>query len=132
MAIEVDRRALRRYLVGDLVVIALFVAIGEMAHGANPLAVLTSFVETAFTFLVGWGVAAPLLGGYRESTLSGYVPPVGLAVLSWAGADLIAQVLRATPVFEGDAELSFYLVAFAFGAVFLGVWRIAASWYGSR
>lgn len=129
MLIDVSRRALRRYAPGDLFVIALFVAIGEIAHGANPLAVVAAFAQTTATFWVGWLVVAPLVGAYREATLEDRWLAIGFPVLAWVGADAVAQLLRSTQFFEGDTELSFYLVALAFGSLLLGGWRVIAARY---
>ncbi|MFB6124910.1 MAG: DUF3054 domain-containing protein [Halanaeroarchaeum sp.] len=129
MLFDVSRRTLRRYAPGDLFVIAVFVAIGELAHGSNPLAVLVAFAQTAVTFGVGWVVVAPLVGAYRSETLSDRWLAIGFPVLAWVGADAIAQLLRSTRYFEGNAALSFYLVALAFGGLLLGAWRALAYRY---
>lgn len=126
MDIEVDRRVLRRYAVGDLVVIALFVAIGEFSHGANPLLVVDAYVQTVVTFVVGWIVAAPVVGAYRSDTLTDPRRAIVVPVLAWAVADAIGQGLRATAFFEGDAEVTFFLVVFFVGGAMLGAWRYLA------
>ncbi|MFB6082330.1 MAG: DUF3054 domain-containing protein [Halanaeroarchaeum sp.] len=129
--LDLDRDALRRYLTGDLLLIGLFVAMGEVAHGSNPIAALSSWAQTTIAFALGWAIAAPVLGAYSKGTLEFKRLAIGLPVLSWAVADAIAQVLRSTDLFEGDAALSFYLVAFGTGGAFLAIWRYVAHGRGS-
>ncbi|MFB6093727.1 MAG: DUF3054 domain-containing protein [Halanaeroarchaeum sp.] len=122
---DLDRRALRRYAVGDVAAIVLFVVLGEFSHGANPLLVLGSTLTTVGTFLLGWIVVAGPGGAYGERTLSearaAVLHPIGL----WAVADLLAQAVRATAAVPGHAALSFYLVALIVGGALLGGQRYA-------
>ncbi|UWG47760.1 putative membrane protein [Halanaeroarchaeum sp. HSR-CO] len=126
MAFDVDARAVRRYAVGDGVVIVLFVVLGELSHGANPLTILGPMALTMSTFLFGWFTVATVSGAYGSGTLTGQRRAVGLPVVGWAFADAIAQVLRSTESFPGNADLSFYLVALIFGGALLGFWRYIA------
>ncbi|MFB6070748.1 MAG: DUF3054 domain-containing protein [Halanaeroarchaeum sp.] len=126
MRFDVNRSALVRYGLGDVAVIVAFVAIGEVAHGSNPLAVLSAFAQTSLTFLVGWAIAAPAIGAYRSQTLTSWRFALGLPVLAWALADGVGQLLRSTAYFEGSAAASFYLVALVAGGALLAVWRAIA------
>lgn len=123
MAFDVDGRAVRRYALGDVAAIALFVVLGELSHGANPLAILGPMALTLSTFLFGWFAVALVSGAYAEATLTDVRSAVLLPVVGWAFADAIAQALRATEFFPGNAALSFYLVALVFGGALLGLWR---------
>lgn len=123
MAFDVDRRAVRRYAVGDVAAITLFVVLGEFSHGANPLTVLGPMLATLSTFLIGWFAVALVSGGYAASTLEDARSAIVVPLVGWVFADAIAQILRATSLFPGDADLSFYFVALIVGGALLGLWR---------
>ena len=122
MDIDVDSRAIRRYALGDVVAIALFVLLGEFSHPEIPFTVL-GYLETLTTFLLGWVAVAAPAGVYGRATLEDGRIALLVPVLAWAVADAIAQLLRATTLFAGDAALSFYLVALIVGGAFIGAAR---------
>lgn len=126
MAFDVDSRAVRRYVLGDVAAIVLFVILGELSHGANPLSILGPMTLTVSTFLFGWFTVAVVSGAYGGGTLSDQRSAVILPLVGWAFADAIAQALRATEFFPGNADVSFYLVALIFGGALLGFWRYVA------
>lgn len=127
--IGIDRTALRRYALGDLLAIAVFVILGEISHGVELLGQPLWVLNTAVPFLVGWLIAGPLLGAYaRRSTASRWWA-VAMALPAWLGADAIGQVLRDTTVFHGSADPLFFLVAASVGATTIAGWRlIVTSW----
>jgi hypothetical protein len=47
-----------------------------------------------------------------------------LVLGAWLGADVVAQGVRATPNFPGNASVTFGIVAFLVGGVLLIVWRL--------
>lgn len=126
MAFDVDPRAVRRYVLGDVAAIVLFVVLGELSHGANPLSILVPMATTMSTFLVGWFAVAAVSGAYGAGTLTDQRNAVVVPLVGWAFADGIAQALRATDLFPGNAAVSFYLVALIFGGALLGSWRYIA------
>jgi hypothetical protein len=123
LAARVDARAVRAYLVGDLVAVLAFVLAGELRHGIDPMAQPLHVAGTALPFLVGWALAAPVVGAYAARTLDSRRSAVSLAVGAWVGAVALGQGLRATPWFHGDAAPAFVLVSLVVGGVLLAAWR---------
>lgn len=123
---RVERSATTAWLaLGDAVVIVAFLALGAMRHNVSPLTTPLRFADTVAPFLLGWAIAAPLVGAYARRARRSVRAGAGLAVVAWLAADLIGSALRATPYFHGDAPLSFVAVTFGVGALFLAVWRAA-------
>lgn len=112
---------------GDLGAILLFVAIGEYTHGYNPLVDVGRVAGTFVPFLVGWLLVAGGVGLYASDAVSSLWRLLGLTFGSWVAAVAVAQVLRATEFFHGDAALTFALVSIGVGGVFLLVWRAVAT-----
>lgn len=112
--------------VGDFAVLAVVFATGTVRH--HGLGVLTTdpvyVLSTIAPFLLGWAVAAPLLGAYASSAIGSYRARVSSALGAWVIADAIALALRATPYLHGGVAPSFVLVTLAFGAVGLVLWRV--------
>lgn len=121
--LRVDRTSVSTFGVGDLIAIVVFVSIGETFHSGAPWTVPGRVAETAVTFLVGWVLLSPILGAYRESNRESVRTAVGSAFLTWIGADVLAQGLRSTTVFHGDAATSFFVVAALFGGTLISIWR---------
>lgn len=121
-----DSTAVRRYGVGDVVAIALFVIIGEISHGIDPLRQAAVVVDTSLPFLIGWVIVAPLLGAYARGTVERRTIAITNVVPAWLVADGVGQVLRDTSLFHGSATPVFYLVAAAVGGLFLFSWRLLA------
>jgi hypothetical protein len=111
--------------VGDLIVIALLFGAGTVFHNGLSF-VLTSpgyLVATVGPFLVGWIVAAPLLGAYAPGAAESSKAAVPLALRSWLVADAVALGIRATPFVHGGVQLSFVIVTLAVGLGGLALWR---------
>lgn len=115
---------------GDVLVILSFVAIGEVSHGVLPWSVPLRVASTAGTFLLGWILFAPVVGAYRSKTMRSRRWAVGTAVLTWVGADVIAQGIRSTSLVHGNASMSFFVVAAISGGAMLAVWRFLRSSFG--
>lgn len=115
---------------GDAAVIVLFAALGRAAHGegGNPL---VHTVLVAAPFLVGWFIAAPLLGAYGAPVLFSLRAAVPRTILSWLAGGVIGLALRS--IGEGRlVPLTFVAVALGFVLVLLVLWRliliVASSW----
>ena len=121
--LDIDERALVRYLPGDLLAVFLFVFLGELQHGG-----LTAerYAGVLLPFLVGWLAVAPVVGAYSERTVDSARSAVVFALAGWLGADFLGQVLRGTELFPGNANPQFFLVALLFGGVLLAAGRFAA------
>jgi len=111
--------------VGDLLVVAILFSAGTVHH--NGLAFVASnpgyLAATIAPFLLGWVIAAPLLGAYAPGAAESAKAAVPLALRSWLLADAIALGLRATPFVAGGVQLSFILVSLGVGLVGLALWR---------
>lgn len=113
--------------IGDAAAIGLFVVAGEISHGIDPLAAPALVADTLAPFLVGWFVVALGAGLYGPGLGAGPVRAAGRTLGAWAAAVAIAQGLRATALFHGDAALAFALVSVAVGGAFLVGWRAAVA-----
>ncbi|WP_435066528.1 DUF3054 domain-containing protein [Haloplanus sp. C73] len=111
--------------VGDLLVIAVLFSAGTVRH--NTVAFLTAnpayLAEAVAPFLVGWILAAPVLGAYAPGAAESSKAAVPLALRSWLVADAIALGIRATPWVHGGVQLTFVAVSLGVGLVGLAVWR---------
>jgi hypothetical protein len=111
--------------VGDVLAIVLVLTAGTVHHNgvafvsANPL----YLAGVLAPFLVGWLVAAPLLGAYSPGAAESAKAALPLAVRSWVVADLVGVGLRATPVFSGGFALTFLAVSLVTGLVAIVAWR---------
>lgn len=121
---SLDRRALRRYGPVDLVAILAMLWIGELRHGNDPLVSPWLYVDTLLPFLVGWIVASYALSAYGARTLEGYREAVVAVLAAWFVGNVIGQAIRATSLFYGGTELSFFLVMLVFVGGALTVGRV--------
>ncbi|MFC7165719.1 DUF3054 domain-containing protein [Halospeciosus flavus] len=124
---DVDDRTARLFVLGDVLAILAFVLVGELSHGIDPLARPLYVAETALPFVVGWAFAGSALGAYSVRARESLRVGLPRAFVAWLAADAVAQALRALPFFHGDAALTFYLVAAAFGGALLLGWRALAT-----
>ncbi|MFB6222538.1 MAG: DUF3054 domain-containing protein [Haloarcula sp.] len=109
--------------VGDLLAIALFVAAGEFSHNINPLLNPGQFAGTLTPFYIGWLVVATVGGLYTAAATKTLQTSLGRAIVGWVLAVGIAQGIRATSLFPGDAALTFALVSVLVGGTLLVLWR---------
>jgi hypothetical protein len=115
--------------VGDVVLIALWVAIGQYVHGLPPWEYAPRFVQNVIPFLIGWSVAAFVGGLYTRDAWEFPIRAVSWTVPAWLTAVVIAVLLRGTPVFPGNASPVFGAVAFGVGLVLLLPWRVGVALY---
>lgn len=113
--------------IGDLLVLALAFSGGTVRH--NGLAYVLShpgyLAATIAPFLLGWAVAAPLLGAYSPGAAESAKAAVPLALRSWILGDAIALGIRtALNPAGGLPPLSFVAVSLGTGLLGLAVWRI--------
>lgn len=121
--IRVCRKSIAYFGAGDLLVIVGFVLIGEFSHGVMPWRVPIQVVETLTTFLVGWVAVAPLSWAYQRENLASPSAAAWTAVIAWVGASVVANLLRSTPFFHGNASVTFFLVTVVFGGAMFAAWR---------
>jgi hypothetical protein len=111
--------------VGDLLVVAVLFGWGTVHH--NGLGFVVSnpgyLAGTIAPFVIGWVIAAPLLGAYAPGAAESSKAAVPLALRSWLLADAIALGLRATPLVRGGVQWTFVAVSLGVGLVGLALWR---------
>jgi hypothetical protein len=115
---------------GDVALILLFVAVGELQHGYDLLAHPGRVVGTALPFLIGWGVASVPAGVYAPQVYRSLRSAIARTGVAWVGAVLVGQALRATALFHGDFAVTFMLVSLGVGLVLLVPWRAAVGYLG--
>ncbi|MFB6185288.1 MAG: DUF3054 domain-containing protein [Halobacteriaceae archaeon] len=121
---EIDRMALLLYGPIDIVAIISFLLLGELRHHINPFQEFGWFLNTATPFVIGWIISSLLLGAYASKILADRRSLLVSAIISWIGADIIAQLLRLTTYFHGGTPLSFIVVTMGFGSLFISVGRL--------
>lgn len=111
--------------VGDVVVVALILTVGTVFHSSvqGVLANPGHLVQVIAPFVVGWLIAAPLLGAYSVGASETAKAAVPLALRAWIPADLIGMAIRWTPWVDGGVQLTFVAVTLATGMAGLGLWR---------
>ncbi|WP_335999092.1 DUF3054 domain-containing protein [Halorientalis halophila] len=119
------------FLAGDLLAIAVFVLMGELSHGYG-LADAARIAGTYAQFLLGWLAVSVLAGVYAGDYRRRLRRSTGLVLGAWLGAVLVAQALRSTAAFPGNAAVSFAAVAFFVGGVLLVTWRLTLALVTSR
>jgi hypothetical protein len=115
--------------VGDVLILALLLSLGTARH--NGFAYLTEnpvgLALTLLPFLVGWVVAAPLVGAYSAGAAESAKAAIPLGIRSWVVADVIGIVLRVVLPFDATGGLLslaiFFGVTLVVGVIGLGVWR---------
>lgn len=129
--LDVDARAIVRFLPGDLLAIFAFVFVGELQHSTLTLSQyngdwlpflvewLDRYAAALLPFLIGWLVVAPLFGGYDSEVLASTRMALLMGATSWLGADLVGQLLRETKHFPGRTNPEFFFVALLFGGLFV-------------
>jgi hypothetical protein len=122
---RIDRASLP-LAVGDLLVIAVVLSLGASFHDATVFSRPGDLATVLAPFLVGWIVAAPLIGAYsvgaQESRSS-----VALVIRSWIPADVIGLAIRATPIVDGGVEPIFVVITLVTVGAALVVFRIVAA-----
>lgn len=108
-------------MVGDFITILLFAALGRASH-AKALS-FPDIVMTASPFVLGWFVAAPLLGAYRPMAFDSPRQSIRATFLAWAAGIPLGLLLRAW-LFKENVPLSFAIVTLMTTFVMLGIWRL--------
>lgn len=117
---------------GDLITFLLFSAIGRASHAeAAGLDAIAQVVETAAPFAIGWFLAAPFVGAFREDVTGRPGRMLGRTALSWLIACPIGLVLRAV-IRQTGIPWTFALITFATVLVMVGIWRGAYALIAQR
>ena len=111
-------------LIGDLVALFGFLAVGQYKHGylfwENPSRTLLLLSP----ILSLWLVLALPTGLFTESSLHSYRKTAPKIVSVWVVVAVLNGLLRGTDYIAGTAPESFFIVSIVFGALFLFGWRL--------
>jgi len=112
-------------VVVDVLALAAVLTIGVINHnGVEYLSTApVAWLLTLVPFLLGWAVAAPLIGAYSAGAAESPKAAIPLAIRAWVPASIIGFAIRASPLFSGGFQLSFGVVIFLTGGVALIVGR---------
>jgi hypothetical protein len=113
--------------VGDLLAVLTFVVVGEITHDIDPITQFGRVLGTLAPFLIGFTIVTFVGGLYTRDAIRSPRRAVSLIAPAWIGAVLIAQLLRATAFFPGDAAVTFAVVSVVVGGLLLLVWRAIAA-----
>lgn len=113
-------------VLGDTAVILLVIAVGLTTHDIAPLTNVWYTIRTALPFLIGWALAAPVLGAYGRRARDSIPLVVLIVFVVWGVAVLIGGAIRATDLVPGGSPPIFVAVTFASGLLGLVPWRVAA------
>ena len=107
-------------IVGDVAIFALFVIIGRRSHaeGVNAMDV----VNVAAPFVIGWGIAAPLLKLYTPAISDHTKTALQRTALAWCLAAPIGLTLRSV-LWKHDFKPGFAITTFIFNMILLLAWR---------
>lgn len=100
----------------------LFVVIGRISHGMTA-DWLPNVLRIATPFVLGWALAALLLGAYRPGLWRNPHQFLLRSAAAWLLANGLAFLLRAA-VMGDRVTLPFALTSIAFTGLFLLVWRL--------
>lgn len=109
--------------VGDVVLLAGLVIVGQLSHGVNPVTQPIASLEAIAPFVVGWLVVAALAGIYTRAVVSSMTRVARLTTVAWIAAANVGLLLRQS-VFGDTAAWPFPLVITGFGLILLVGWRL--------
>ena len=111
-------------LVGDLLMFAMFVAIGRRSH-SEPVSV-GEIATVAAPFAIGWLATAPWLKLFRPEVAANPKAALTRTALAWTLAAPIGLALR-TFAWGREFKLPFAITTFLFNLVILLLWRGTAA-----
>ncbi|ELY76408.1 DUF3054 domain-containing protein [Natrinema gari] len=111
----------------DALVVVAFIGVGLFMHTIEPWAFPAYTVRTATPFVIGWAIAASLLGAYRTRVLESVGRTLGTVAVAWIAATLIGGAIRSSSLFPGGAPPEFLLVNAGLGLGFILPWRLAVT-----
>lgn len=114
-------------LIGDLVALFAFLAVGQYSHGYFFWEFPVRTVVVLAPFVVGWLLVAPLSGLFTRRTMASYRYTLLTVVPAWIVVSLLGGAVRKTALVPGNAPVSFLLANIVFGTLFLGIWRLVAT-----
>lgn len=119
-------------VIGDWLLLLLFVFIGQRDHDMVVVAALPSLFTTTLAVALPWTVAAFLLGAFRYHAGVGWAAWLGRVLTTWLVAAPIGLLLRALYRGQASIPVPFMLVLLGLGGLFMLGWRALAYWRLSR
>lgn len=116
-------------LIGDMLTVLLFVALGMTSHLTWNGAL--SLFPASFPFLLAWLVWGAALGAFRAGTIRNVRTAIRTAVIGWALAAPTGVFVRMLMLGRAP-HWTFWLTSFGFGVIMLAAWRVGAAWYAAR
>ena len=119
-------------LAGDLLVLLIFVIIGQLDHGMSITGALPSLIATTLALALPWAIIAWLMGVLRlpgDRTAAAWL---GRVAAAWLIAAPLGLILRALWRGQASIILIFMIVALGLGGLFVLVWRAAVYWWVQR
>ncbi|WP_460525176.1 DUF3054 domain-containing protein [Halopiger thermotolerans] len=112
--------------VGDVVVLAGLVLVGQLSHGVTPIERPVAALETVAPFVLGWVIVAAIAGLYTSaSDVATSVPRTArTTAVIWIAAANVGFILR-NGLFGESTRWPFPLVMTGFGLLVLVGWRVA-------
>lgn len=120
--IAVTRRTLA-LAVGDALMIAVFVAGGQLRHSGS----LGAGIETFGHFAIGWVLVAIPGGAYTADAVASKRRAGSVAVIGWTGGAVLAQLLRLVTGATTEFVPIFAAVTIGVGGFLLVGWRLVAA-----
>ncbi|QCW03647.1 DUF3054 domain-containing protein [Natrinema pallidum] len=111
----------------DALVVVAFIGVGLFMHAIEPWAFPAYTIRTATPFVIGWAIAAPLVGAYRRQVLESVGRTLATVAAAWIAATLIGGAIRSSALFPGGAPPAFLLVNASLGLGFMLPWRLAVT-----
>lgn len=113
-------------LLGDIVALFGFVAIGQYKHGYLFWEYPTRTVLVLAPIICSWLVCGPIAGVVADTAPRNYRGAVLRIVPAWVFVAILSGLVRRTSLVPGYAPPSFFVVSVVFGLLFLGGWRVVA------
>jgi len=117
-------RASLPLVIGDIIVIVLFTAIGREQHGMlSSLDALLGTLKTAAPFILGWLLVTPWLGAYRPKAWASPMSAVKTLLIVFIPGIVAGALLRALFIGRFSPPI-FYAVTAGFLVLMLLAWRL--------
>ncbi len=111
-------------LIGDVVIIVLFTAIGREQHGMmSSLEAVLGTAKTAAPYVLGWLLVTPWLGGYRPKAWASLASAATTLLIIFIPGIVAGSLLRALLIGRFSPPI-FYAVTAGFLVLMLLAWRL--------
>ena len=113
---------------GDVALLLMFAVIGRWNHHELSAGGLAAILGTAAPFVVGWALAASLLGTYDRRSFASLRSSIERLLVVWPVALAVGLCIRSIADHEIPAA-AFIVVALLFNLLTLSIWRaLTVTW----